>query len=271
MGRCMNCGMEITLRNNEENCPNCGKNPYYCWKCKNKITGGEPLCPSCKFFICDNCGSCGFDCKMDYYINAINDLVDSKNARKIVHKLLLLFDGKYEMICPNNVSISYAKNNIKNYLIKMRGKNVRNVFDKKIYENRALKIINMSIGQTFTISQIKEDGFRGQEMRDAVNMSICMGYVNKKRLFNENTKQYYDLYERINGDACKNININDLTIKVCPKHKGTYSSDVEVCPVCVYKKKSKNHIKGESVILKERKSTVDWCQLNRCLFKKRSD
>lgn len=32
---------------------------HHCWKCGRTVTSAMKRCPSCGWFVCDNCGSCG--------------------------------------------------------------------------------------------------------------------------------------------------------------------------------------------------------------------
>ncbi len=79
MGTCNKCGSEISLKDNEKNCPTCGKAPYNCWNCKQDITGETRECAVCHFFICPSCGKCGTNCKLPGWINELKQ-IEGKTA-----------------------------------------------------------------------------------------------------------------------------------------------------------------------------------------------
>ena len=83
MGKCINCGKEINLKEGEVNCPSCGQPPYKCWNCNENITGETKECSVCNFFICPSCGCCGKECKIQEILIGVRFLNDRKKIEYI--------------------------------------------------------------------------------------------------------------------------------------------------------------------------------------------
>jgi len=269
MSRCVHCGKEITLKEGEKNCPNpdCGLPPYNCWNCHIDITGETKQCGWCGYFKCPECNSCHPSCSSFTHLANIKGMT----LRQIVdyfEKVKISFDKKN---CPFGVPISYAKGKIRNYLLKLKGHHVKNKEDQEIFNKRFdEKIINMPIDNSFTITNLREMGFHGIEIREVCNLGICLGFINHERKVDEKTQREYDLYTRINGRQCEYFDDKNLITKKCPICKKTYSVKDTICEnnKCKYKKGKR---KGEYRQLVERISTVDICQLDRGKFIKKEE
>jgi len=267
MARCIHCGKEITLKENEINCPNCGLPPYKCWHCNTEITGETKQCSWCGYFRCPNCGYCNPNCVSLKHIENIKNM----NIFEIVDYFGDVKNSFDKKKCPNGVPISYAKGKIRNYLLKLKGFHVKNFNDQEQFNKRFKeKIISMPLGHSFTITQLREMGFHGIEIREVCNLGICLGLIKYERKKDKNSGREYDLYTRINGEKCKYFDDEKLIVKKCPKCNKTYPFEQTVCedPNCKYKRGPK---KGQYRILVERISKVDVCQLSRSSFKKSGD
>jgi len=260
MGKCIHCHKEITLKEGEVNCPNCGMPPYYCWNCYNKISGEGKQCKVCGFFPCFNCGVCGEKCRFSEHMIAIKN----KEGREIIEYFYDIKLGLIRKSCPKGVPISYAKAKLRNAALKLKGFNVKSEGDKKAFNERYKKMIDWPVGKTWSINKEREEGFYGAELREISNLGICLGKVRKNIEINKKTKQEYELFERVEEEQCHLVNRENLIVKQCPKCRKNYEITKLFCDKCVYEKGDK---KGLFCDLKERKSSVDYCQLNRKDFK----
>lgn len=250
--KCQNCGTVIRLKGQEPMCPNCGKNPYYCWSCKEEIKGSEQICPACGFFVCNKCGSCGRECILDKQNYTITDV------RNIIEKIKRL-DRK---TCPEGVPISYAHYELRNAALKIKGQLVKNESDSEAFRRRLEELKNFLPGKKWTISQIRELGSKGKEWREISNMGICLGWVKKTVIIKDDEE--FDFFERVEGEPCPYRNWDKLLTKVCPRCKKEYTEDDKEWKTgfctCFYEKGEKKNLCPE---LKQRKSNITFCQLSR--------
>jgi len=262
MGICVNCGREIVLRNGEIKCPNCGKSMYYCWNCNEKIDGSTLECCMCHYFECPKCGKCGENCRVEEIAE------DSGATKELVRKIVEFISKPSPRFCPLGVPMSYAKGKIRKLILKTEGGFFcKSEEDRKVYENRINKIGEFPIGTKWTITKIREEGFGGQEERDASNLAVCLGKAMMKTDKREDGTEY-DYYERVNLEPCGNFSNKNLISKFCPRCEKTFSKETEYCDVCVYKK-GKN--KNEPVKLKFRKSRVETCKCKRKFFTEKKE
>jgi predicted amidophosphoribosyltransferase len=70
----------------------------------------------------------------------------------------------------------------------------------------------------------------------------------------------YPLYERIQGEPCKYLNVQELIFNECPKCKKHYDLNLTHCSNCIAKK---GKHKGEQFKLKKRLNNKDTCQMYR--------
>lgn len=257
MGKCAYCGLEIFIAPNEDVCPNCSKNPYICWNCNKPINLNLSECPVCHFYECENCGVCGPDCKKSMIVNDIKGL----NERQTVEYIFEYLNGKVMRDCPRCVSISYAKNSLANLELKRQGYKTTET-DANAYKILLDKIISYKPGESFIISDIKENGTHGFEIRETANMAVCLGYLSKERKINDSGDEY-DCYTRIEKpERCSSCNIDNIHVnKKCPKCNDIYGVDSIFCDRCV--KRDKSPVKLLWV-----KSKVEFCNLDRTKFVK---
>lgn len=268
MGTCWHCRTEVTLSENNTKCPNCKETLYYtCWKCKvpfevsNEKGNKIKECPVCKFFYCPSCKICGSNCKKRNWELFLIDKKLPEDIDKIIEYFGIAKVGAEEKRCPNDVGISYGKGKIKTCLLKMRGFNSKNEIDAKRFLDRLDEITNIPIGNSTTITKIRQDGTYGQEYRDVFNMGICMGLFKIERKPNpDKEKVDIQMFTRVNGEWCQYFDIKDIIYKKCSKCNKQYPLEKDYCPICIFKK---GKDKGNAVKLKLCKSDKDTCQFNR--------
>jgi len=282
MGSCYKCGTELTLKDNETTCDNCGETiNYICWNCNvgfdiitKENTKRLKECKWCGFFYCPNCNTCGPNCiKYEYQdkiFSIMKDIIPKENIQMLSNKTKEIVDyfeeiklGKERKNCPFEVPISYAKNRIKSCLAKIEGYAKKNDEDAIKFKQRLQEIQNKPLGFEIEIWKEREEGNYGQELRDVCNLSVCLGELKIKIKKNKEGKEYY-LYEKIEKGKCPYLIKKDIVIKKCPKCKKTFSKDKIVCPTCVY---SKGKMKGLSPKLIIKTTNEDTCQLKRGDFK----
>jgi hypothetical protein len=280
MGSCYNCGKEITLKNEEVKCDNCGKVVNYpCHYCKQWFDISETKeCLVCGFYVCTYCGTCGVDCQKDKWQTSITKILSPEityttfpNLQDKLNKLLSLIEeikiSHDKKECINGVPITYAKSRIKSCIVRMFGYRVKSNEDMKAFRKRVEEVGSIDIGKTLTISQSREDGTYGQEYRDIFNYCICMGKLKKEKIKKliDGEEIEFEVYKRTATAQCPYLDIEKLIIKFCPICKHEYSLDNENCTKCIYKKGNK---KGQPYKLKLRISNKDTCQLKRGDFEK---
>lgn len=262
MGKCNNCGKQITLKEGEKNCPNCGKPPYICWNCQTDITGETKECPVCHFFICPSpsCSKCGKECMIPELILVTKGL----KRRETIEKIYESITAPKRKSCPKGIPISYAHSKLRNMALRLQGFLTSDLEDKEEFALRFDKIIQYPIGKTWTINQEREDGQYGIELREVSNLAICMGKAKKEKIVKRNSDgliiKEYEQYERIEKDNCKSMNWDNLLVRYCKKCKKTFDKEVKYCPTCIYSKGDK---KGQPYILVERASHINFCSLGR--------
>ena len=257
MGKCQYCNAEITLKENEINCPNCEKTPYHCWNCNEDIKGNSKECPLCGFFFCTNCKLCDKECNIDEIVEKLNNINDG------IDKIIFIKDilqGKYRRNCYRKVPISYAKSKLRHMALKLQGKKCKSDEDRTAYINRFKKLQGMPIDSLWTINKLRENGQHGNELREVSNIGICMGLVEKHTKINQETGIEFESFKRIKGNVCKYVNWDNMIKKQCRKCKTTFPIETTHCDKCTYIKGIK---KGQPITLQERISTVDFCQLNK--------
>jgi len=283
MGTCYNCGIEITLKEEEVVCDNCGKVVNYpCHYCKKWFSIDDTkLCGVCGFYVCPYCGTCGTDCQKEMWQTRITKILSPEISYETFPKLQEKINKLLELIeeikishdkreCPKGVPITYAKNRIKSCIVRMKGFRVKNNADMRAFQRRIEEVGDLNIGETLTINQVREEGNYGQEYRDVFNYCVCLGKLKKekrKKLIDDEEIEI-EVYKRTENGICSNLNLKDLIIKYCPKCKEKYSLDDENCLNCFYKK-GKNI--GKPFKLKLRISNKDICQLNRGEFEKNGE
>ncbi|MFA6201185.1 MAG: hypothetical protein WC679_12355 [Bacteroidales bacterium] len=290
MSKCWNCGIEFTLKNENIKCDECKVIVnFQCHSChewfslyNEKTKEKIKQCGICGFFPCSHCGTCGQYCEKDLWQTQIIKILAPEityqkvpNLQEKINKLLSYIEdikiSHDRRTCPNNVSISYAKQKIKNCAVKMLGCRVKNEKDKLKFLERYTKIIDVDLGTKLTINQSREEGSYGQEYRDAFNYAICRGKLKKEIIKKEidNEIKEIEVYHRIENGHCQYLDLTNLIIKKCPnskcKKEYKYESQIEYCHHCQWKK---GKHKGEYPKLKLIISNKDTCQLNRGLFKK---
>jgi hypothetical protein len=275
MGKCCNCGKQITLKEGNTICPACNEEAYKCWSCLEIITPTK-ICPACGYYICLNCNSCSPSCPIENYTERIAQ-EDSTLNKTLINKILNIYftlknnTDNNRFLCSQNVPISYAKSRIRNFLLKLLGHTTKNLEECARFKKRIQIFKEMPVGNIFTISKIKEDGFYGQEYRDAAYYCVCMGILKvqtKERKDTEgNILNYYEEFERLPLMLpCQYSNYNKIAIKQCKRCKTIYELSDNYCKKCIYKK-GKN--KNERLPLQLINSCCDFCQLSRQEFKKK--
>jgi len=139
--------------------------------------------------------------------------------------------------CDRGVPRTYAK--IKNKVMarKIKGIGTRNKNDADLFVLRFNEIEKFPIGKTFVIEDIREDGTHGQEYREALNVAICLGKIEKKQKQKPNSEEYYEVFSRVEKDACPFSNYKDVE-----------KTKTEFCsfPIKEFKEKRvKNGIQGD--------------------------
>jgi len=279
MGTCYNCGKEITLKDEEVKCDNCGEVVNFpCINCHEWFSIAETkLCKTCGYYICPNCNSCDINCQKSNWQIRLKDILGSTINREQLNKILDLIEeikiGKDRRCCPKGVSISYAKSRIKSCYVRLLGYRVKSDIDLDKFLERYDKIIDVPLGRILTINQSREEGSYGQEYRDVFNLAVCRGklkVIKKKKKIGDSLIEY-EVYERSEEGQCPMFETKKLIIKICtnPKCKiKEFPLSQEECCYCKYKKGNK---KGQFYPLKIKISNKDTCQLNRGKFKKRED
>jgi len=279
MGKCWKCGKEVTLKEEETRCDDCGEIlRYWCHNCtepfdiedensKEKIVE----CKVCGFFICPNCGVCGDNCQKKEWFKNIKEIMESNfefniKLNKICDLIEQIKIGKERRLCDNNVSISYAKNRIKSCICRTQGYRVKNIADKEKFSERLQKVLEIPIEKEMTVEEFRESGSYGQEWRDILNTSVCYGWI--EVIYKKNKQgDEYALYKRIDKNPCKFLDEKNLFTKFCNKCKKSFDISEEYCDKCVYVKNTNKHIEGEKYGLKLKISNKDICQLPRSEFK----
>jgi len=260
MGKCMNCGYDMKIKDDESRCPSCGQRPYVCWNCHETIKIEDTNeCNVCGFYICNFCGHCGPNCDKESIIKELIEKykLSSKDAREIIERLMKKVKGKIKKKCPEGVPYTYAKDRLRRFVLKMDGVGVTSDEDQEAFKSRFDEILEIEEGQIITVSKAKKHGEHGQEERDVLNLAICMGFVEKQTQTNEDGKNF-EIWTKNEHEPCEHINTNELQKKRCPKCNKTFSMDKEKCDICKYKK-GKN--KGDFVKLVRQKSIIHFCQL----------
>jgi hypothetical protein len=260
MGNCMSCGRSINLKEGEETCPNCGKNPYICWNCGREITGSEKECPVCHFYTCPGCGRCGKNCARPFLIIKCAGM----SVEQIVDYVMLWKSGKMRGNCHKGVPLSYAKGKLKTFALKLQGFRVKSDDDLEAFEKKFEEIKEFPIGKTWTVNFIKDNGTYGQEYREASNLAVCMGLAVKEKA--EKDGHEYYRYRRENREQCPYANWDKLVVKQCPKCKKTYSFLNSHLKRCMCTRKTRGKEKGFFWALENRTSNCDFCDLPRGQF-----
>ena len=86
-----------------------------------------------------------------------------------------------------------------------------------------------------------------------------------KHCDNVKTIKEYEVFERVNGGGCPNMNWDNLITKQCKSCGDNFPIDQDNCNQCRYKKGPK---KGELIELFTRKSKAHFCSRNRKSFRK---
>lgn len=288
MGKCWNCNTEITLKEEDIKCNECGKIVnYQCHAChkwfsiydeKTEVKRKE--CKICGFFVCEYCGSCGMYCEKDLWQTQIMKILAPEinyqtipNLQNKINNLLSFIEeikiSHDQKQCPKKVPITYAKGRIKNSIARMKGYRIKSNSDLQKFNERVEEILSIPLGIQLTINQSREDGSYGQEYRDVFNYCICLGELKKQKIKKDfdGEEREIEIYRRINNGVCQFLDLKDLLLKICPKCKKEYPQDslIEYCDCYVYQKGKKQ---GQNPKLKLKLSNKDTCQLNRSLFKK---
>jgi len=277
MGICWNCDTEITLKDEEIKCDNCGEIVrYWCNVCKKPFDVQDAKtkkklkeCPACGFFICPYCNSCGPSCPKLIWASKMREILGidfpQNKIKEIVDYFVKVKLGKGKRNCEFGVPISYAKSRIKHVLVKMDGYRTKSENDKTNFNRRMEKLSEKPIGYEFTVEQAREEGGYGQEYRDIFNLGICLGLVepiNKKNKKGET----YTIFRRCEKGECPYFDKEKLIVNVCTKCGKEFSEGVEFCDTCKYKNTTKKHTKGDSYKTKIKISNKDTCQLPRGEF-----
>ncbi len=265
MGICQKCRENISLKDDELYCPNCGELPYECWNCKEEITNRKQ-CIKCGFYPCEYCGVCGKACNLASIIEEVKLL---PTDREKIERAFEYFEGKPKLNCIENVPISYSKNRLRQLFLKMNGKNVKAPNDAALFRERFRKIRSSLLSSTWTVNDLREAGTYGQEVRDASYLAVCHGFAKATQIEKvvKGKKQKYVMFERTNMATCPLLNTKKLLVKRCGKcHKTFDDENLTTCPDCIF---TKGKQKGQPPMLKEVNSHVDLCQLPRIKFKKR--
>lgn len=241
MGKCFNCNNEVNLQDDQINCPFCNNIlRYNCIKCHqefliiNEKNKKLKECRFCGYFICPHCSSCNLTCsRMNFGIELQNILQDilikpfsEEHYLKILNSIdkYFLYSTKDKTFCLFNVPKSYAKERIKNILLRQNGLKNKNNNETIIFLNRFNDIKNKPIGTILTISSLREQGHYGQEYRDVCNYCICEGILKVNEISKDDDKNEIKyVYERINGQNCINFNKN-IFLKKCPNKSCKYTT-----------------------------------------------
>lgn len=287
MGICIGCDNDIFVKNNDFHCENCGKQTQYkCWNCKETITPEiiipiykeEKECSWCGFFICKNCNYCGKKKKQNDFVvcerTELSKLITERfkvnsiktKISEAVQILGNIKQGKHNRYCVRNLPYTYAKTKNKEYLCLMRGWKTKNDLDKQLFNQRYDEITQESIGKEWSVSSKREDGSHGQEVREACNLAVCLGTV--ERVKDENG---FWKYKRVTKNICQYWNEENIMFKVCTR-KGCgnkYLDDTKQTDcICIYIKGNK---KGQHPKLKLKISNVSTCKLPGLNFKTQVD
>ena len=115
--------------------------------------------------------------------------------------------------CPRGVPISYAKKKLVGYALKLQGKGCKSPGDREIYNKRHDKINALSIGSSFTVNQLREIGFHGQEIREDLLLAVCEGAMIVEEKENLKTKKKYFVFTRVEKHpACLNYQYEKLIV-----------------------------------------------------------
>lgn len=281
MGTCYNCNVQVTLKDEETKCDNCGVIlRYWCNTCKQAFDVEDEItnkklneCKTCSFFYCPNCGVCSPDCEKREWAEKIKEILGNHfystlNGTEILQKIIQYIEEiklrRDRKTCPKGVPITYAKNRIKSIFVRMKGFRVKSIQDQKAFELKLTELSNLNVGKQITISQIREEGSYGQEYRDVLNYCLCLGLFKVTYKLNEQKKEYA-LFERTEGEGCKFLDIKNLITRQCKICNKIYSTNVTQC-TCV-RKQGKN--KGINYSTHIKISNKDTCQLYRSDFNKK--
>lgn len=162
--------------------------------------------------------------------------------------------------CHNLVPKTYAKSKIKQFVMRLSGINTKSDTDKEAFIERFQEIKDFRVGHRFAINSIRKDGEYGQEYRDALNLSVCMGMMKKTRQSNNTEMGYYEVWERIDGVPCSYSKLNEPQKNKCGTCKRLYSVRQEKCfrTSCMYIKGPK---KGKYRELKIIRNAEAFCKL----------
>ena len=276
MGICQNCNKEITLKENETTCPNCGMYPYFCWNCKTKILLDQTKeCQICHYYICPKCSSCGSECNIhSLIIKLLTDYPELQQLKKtkirdLIYYIYIAKEGKIRLEClERKIGVSYAKGRLRNMVLKLKGYKTKNKEDCEMFKKRFDSMVDKPLGTTWTVNQEREDGTLGVEVRDISNLMVCMGSASKKiiKVINNNkVERKYEEYTRVELEPCKHHMFDNLIKWKCQNKKcgKIFDKETKSCDNCVYVK-GKN--KGEPYEVKETASYCNFCQLSRNLF-----
>ena len=288
MGKCWNCKKEITLKDEEVRCDNCGKIVnYQCQSCHRWFSiydekKKEKLkeCKICGYFVCPYCGTCSIDCEKGLWQTEINKILAPEinynsipNLQDKINRLMSFIEdikiNKEQKKCPRGVPITYAKGRIKSCVARMLGYRIKSDSDLNKFKERVEEVLDKPLGEKLTINTSREDGNYGQEYRDVFNYCICEGILRKQKIradFDGEEKEI-EVYRRVEDGRCPYLDLKNLIFKQCPKCKKKYPLDspIEYCDCYNYKK---GKYKGQYPKLRLKISNKDTCQLNRGLFKK---
>ncbi len=307
MGRCWRCDTELRLEGNQWLCDNCNETiGYRCWDCGKEIIVRDcetkkkiPECNSCGYYYCPSCQSCAPNCPKKEWMKLIFNILagqtnlngeliindPNKKVKKIVQLIETLKTEKREhMVCPYFVYASYARGKsgeqgrIKQLLSKMNGVGVKSSMDAEGFKKHFNKVLGIEEGETFTINDLRENGRNGQEERDACNLGICMGELKAKLTTTKKGKKAM-IYEKISGEGrCKYLREDNFITKRCPKCHRDYNNpqleyhnpNLEVCPICVYKK-GKNKNQHPQLVIKKTNTFICNCPVKKFTVINRGD
>ena len=283
-GGCWNCGKQLTLKEEETHCDNCGELIRWCCngchkifdivdkKTKDKL----PICKLCGYFICPYCGQCSSTCKKLVWIDDTLKILREEipigkypklpqKAREIVENLInqkISIDRKN---CPErNVPVSYAKGKIKSLLGRFEGFRVKDKEDRDAFIKRFDEITEKEIGTILTVTSAREKGSYGQEYRDAFNLGVCLGKFKIEKRKISNSEEEYDAFIRCENEPCEFLGRDDLIITYCPTCKKQFKKGTLYCDVCPPYKKGKYN--GQLRKLKTKLNNKDTCQCYRGNF-----
>jgi hypothetical protein len=162
--------------------------------------------------------------------------------------------------CHKLVPSTYARTKIKQFVLKIEGVRTRNEDDREEFVKRFQKIKDMSYGETLPIEGIRKDGEYGQEYRDALNLSICMGMMKKTRVENKTPTGYYEVWERIDDAPCRYSKLDEIKKEKCPVCNAIYKQGTINCPDyrCKYTKGPKKGKRRETKTINNKES---FCKL----------